>query len=84
MQTDLRPDCRPTHSRPDAGTIRGGPQAGLATVVEDVGHTYAQAGSYTAIFKYEAGPFSCVDSVTGVGDRPYSSSAVGTVAVVVR
>jgi hypothetical protein len=47
----------------------------------DVGHTYFEAGSYTATFFYDAGPFDCVDSVTGRGDRPYASSATGTVTV---
>ena len=55
-----------------------------ATVVQEVGHTYAQAGSYTATFTFEAGPFECVDGVSGRGDRPYASSALGSVTVVVR
>lgn len=55
-----------------------------ATAVQEIGHTYAEAGSYTASFTFEAGPYDCVDSVTGRGDRPYASSAVGSVTVVVR
>ena len=43
----------------------------------------APAGSCTATFTFEAGPFECVDSVTGRGDRPYARSAVGSVTVVV-
>lgn len=54
-----------------------------ATKTLDVTHTYYDAGSYTATFLFDAGPFDCVDSVTGRGDRPYASSATGTVTVVV-
>ncbi len=54
-----------------------------ATVTEDIRHTYFEAGTYTASFAFDAGPFDCVDSVTGWGDRPYASSATGTVTVVV-
>ena len=54
-----------------------------ATETVDVTHTYFEAGSYTATFAFDAGPFDCVDSVTGRGDRPYASSATGTVTVVV-
>jgi hypothetical protein len=50
----------------------------------DVGHTYAQPGTYTATFSFEAGPFECVDSVTDRGDRPYASSATATLTVVVK
>lgn len=49
----------------------------------DIPHTYFGAGTYVASFGFDAGPFSCVDSVTGRGDRPYASSATGTVTVVV-
>jgi hypothetical protein len=54
-----------------------------ATKTLDVTHTYYDAGSYPATFFFDAGPFDCVDSVTGRGDRPYASSATGTVTVVV-
>jgi hypothetical protein len=54
-----------------------------ATTTLEVGHTYFEAGTYTATFLFDAGPFDCVDSVTGRGDRPYASSATGTVTVVV-
>ena len=52
-----------------------------ATKTLDVTHTYFEAGTYTATFRFDAGPFDCVDSVTGRGDRPYASSATGTVTV---
>ena len=52
-----------------------------ATQTVNVTHTYFEAGSYTATFFFDAGPFDCVDSVTGRGDRPYASSATGTVSV---
>jgi hypothetical protein len=52
-----------------------------ATETMDVSHTYFEAGTYTATFFFDAGPFDCVDSVTGRGDRPYASSATGTVTV---
>jgi hypothetical protein len=52
-----------------------------ATETLDVGHTYFEAGTYTATFFFDAGPFDCVDSVSGRGDRPYASSATGTVTV---
>jgi hypothetical protein len=54
-----------------------------ATKALDATHTYFEAGSYTATFSFDAGPFDCVDSITGRGDRPYASSATGTVTVVV-
>ena len=54
-----------------------------ATEIQEVRHTYAEAGTYTATFSFEAGPFGCVDSVTGRGDRPYASGGIGTVTVVV-
>ncbi len=54
-----------------------------ATQTVNVTHTYFDAGSYSATFFFDAGPFDCVDSVTGRGDRPYASSATGTVTVVV-
>lgn len=54
-----------------------------ATQTVNVVHTYFEAGTYTATFFFDAGPFDCVDSVTGRGDRPYASSATGTVTVVV-
>ncbi|MGI8984546.1 MAG: hypothetical protein ACR2HM_08460, partial [Acidimicrobiales bacterium] len=54
-----------------------------ATRVLDVGYTYFGAGSHTATFAFDAGPFDCTDIVTGRGDRPYASSATGSVTVVV-
>ena len=54
-----------------------------ATVVVEVRHTYSSPGTYVASFAFDAGPFDCVDSVTGRGDRPYASSATGTVTVVI-
>ena len=57
------------------------PASAVKTVA--VTHTYDDAGSYTATFLFDAGPFDCVDSVTGRGDRPYASSATGTVTVAV-
>lgn len=52
-----------------------------ATQTVNVTHTYFAPGTYTATFFFDAGPFDCVDSVTGRGDRPYASSATGTVTV---
>jgi hypothetical protein len=52
-----------------------------ATETMDITHTYFEAGTYTATFVFDAGPFDCTDSVTGRGDRPYASSATGTVTV---
>ena len=57
-------------------------EAAHATEVLRIRHTYASSGTYTASFAFDAGPFDCVDSVTGRGDRPYASSATGTVTVV--
>ena len=54
-----------------------------ATKILTIRHTYASPGTYTARFAFEAGPFHCADSVTGRGDRPYASSATGTVTLVV-
>lgn len=54
-----------------------------ASEVQEVRHRYAAPGTYTATFSFEAGPFACVDSVTGRGDRPYASSGTGTITVVV-
>lgn len=59
------------------------PDPASATQTVNVTHTYYEAGSYTATFAFDAGPFDCVDSVTGRGDRPYASSATATVTVVV-
>ncbi len=53
------------------------------TETMDVRHTYIEAGTYTASFSFDAGPFACVDGVTGRGDRPYATSGQGTVVVVV-
>jgi hypothetical protein len=49
----------------------------------DVRHTYATAGAYSVTFSFDPGPYSCVDSVTGRGDRPYASPATATVRLVV-
>ena len=57
--------------------------APTATEVQEVRHTYASAGTYTATFSFEAGPFECVDAVTGRGDTPYASPGSATVVVVV-
>lgn len=57
------------------------PDPATATKTLEVSHTYFEEGSYTATFFFDAGPFDCVDSVTGRGDRPYASSATGTVTV---
>ncbi len=54
-----------------------------ATKTVDVTHTYFEPGSYPASFFFDAGPFDCVDTFTGRGDRPYASSATGTTTVVV-
>lgn len=59
------------------------PDPSSATRAVDIGHTYFEAGTYTATFLFDAGPFDCTDSVTGRGDRPYASSATGTVTVTV-
>ena len=58
-------------------------EAAPAAEVLRIRHTYASPGTYTASFAFDAGPFDCVDRVTGRGDRPYASSATGTVIVVV-
>ena len=55
-----------------------------STKVVEVPHTYSQPGTYQASFSFEPGPFDCVDSVTGRGDRPYASPAAQTVTVVVN
>ena len=47
-------------------------------------HTYAQPGTYRVVFIFGAEPFDCVDSVPGRGDRPYASSASGTVTIEVK
>ena len=57
------------------------PNPASATETMDLGHTYFEAGTYTATFFFDAGPFDCVDAVSGRGDRPYASSATGTVTV---
>jgi len=54
-----------------------------AVEVQTIRHTYAAVGSYPTSFAFDAGPFDCTDSVTGRGDRPYASSATGTMTVVV-
>lgn len=59
------------------------PRDGATTEVVEVAHTYANPGTYAVSFLFEAGPFSCIDSVSGRGDRPYASSATGTATVVV-
>lgn len=60
------------------------PDPSRATEVQDIGHVYAEPGTYTATFSFESGPHDCVDPVTGRGDRPYGSSAVGSITVVVQ
>ena len=55
-----------------------------ATEVLTLRHTYAQPGTYKVVFFFTGDPFDCVDSVTGCGDRPYASSASGTVTIEVR
>ena len=55
-----------------------------ATEVLTLRHTYAQPGTYKVVFFFTGDPFDCVDSVTGRGDRPYASSASGTVTIEVR
>lgn len=54
-----------------------------ATETIAVGRTYFEPGTFTATFFFDAGPFDCTDSVTGRGDRPYASSATGTVTLTV-
>lgn len=54
-----------------------------AVEVQTVRHTYAEPGSFTSSFAFDAGPFDCTDSVTGRGDRPYASSAKATLTVTV-
>ncbi len=60
------------------------PDPSSATKVVTVDHAYPRAGTYTATFTFDAGPFACVDGGSGRGDRPYASSATATVTVVVR
>jgi hypothetical protein len=60
------------------------PDSARATEVQDVRHTYAQPGTYSAAFSFDAGPYDCVDSTSGRGDRPYASSGSGGATVVVR
>ena len=55
-----------------------------ATEILTLRHTYAQPGTYKVVFFFTGDPFDCVDSVTGRGDRPYASSASGTVTIEVR
>lgn len=55
-----------------------------ATQVVTLRHTYAEARAYKATFFFTGFPFDCEDSVTGRGDRPYASSASGTVSFEVR
>ena len=55
-----------------------------ATEVVTLRHTYAVARAYRATFFFTGFPFDCEDSVTGRGDRPYASSASGTVSFEVR
>jgi hypothetical protein len=59
------------------------PDPARATEVLEVRHTYAEAGTHMVTFSFEAGPFDCVDAVTGRGDRPYASSASVTLTLVV-
>jgi len=54
-----------------------------AVETQDVRHTYAAPGTYAVTFSFSPGPFSCVDSVTGGGDRPYASAGTATVNLVV-
>lgn len=55
-----------------------------AVEVQDITHTYRLAGTYEATFSFTAGPNDCVDSHTGRGDDPYSSSAAGSVTITVQ
>lgn len=57
------------------------PDPTRATETVTLRHTYAQPGPYRVVFIFGAEPFDCVDSVTGRGDRPYASSASGTVTI---
>ncbi len=61
-----------------------GPEHGPTTEAMDVRHTYLEAGTYTATFSFDAGPFDCMDTATGRGDRPYATSGEVSVAVVVN
>ncbi len=54
-----------------------------AVETQDVAHTYFMAGTYTATFAFDAGPFACTDDVSGRGDRPYASSGSASITVVV-
>ena len=55
-----------------------------ATEIVTLRHTYAEARAYKATFYFTGFPFDCEDSVTGRGDRPYASSASGTVSFEVK
>ncbi len=55
-----------------------------ATEVLTLRHTYAKPGTYKVVVFFTGDPSDCVDSVTGRGDRPYASSASGTVTIEVR
>ena len=59
------------------------PDPARAVTQRDFAHAYAAPGTYTFRYTLSAGPFTCNDAVTGVGDRPYASSAGGEVTVVV-
>ena len=59
------------------------PGSASTTETRNVRHTYDAPGAYTAKFAFEAGPFDCVDSASGVGDRTYASSAAGSATVVI-
>lgn len=59
------------------------PDPSRATESQDVIHTYAEPGTYTARFTFEAGPVGCVDGRTGRGELPYASTGSGSVTVTV-
>ncbi|MDQ3978585.1 MAG: hypothetical protein M3314_03410 [Actinomycetota bacterium] len=55
----------------------------VATVTEEIRHSYYAAGTFTATFSYGPEPPRCTDSRTGRGENAYASSAQGSVQVTV-